>query len=89
MGNPTGKRERDRRTQLRQDWLAAHGQALPAADEDVTPDQSRALDDAFTAMQAAGLYAATSERHVSKWGIRKLLSALRGRTAEKHRRYEL
>jgi hypothetical protein len=89
MSNPTDKHERDRRDQLRRTWLAAHGEALPAADEDVTPAQARALDTAFDAMQAAGIYAKTSERHTSKWGIRKLLSALRGRRAEKHRRYEL
>ena len=89
MSNPTGKRERDRRVGLRRDWLAEHGHALPSADEDVTPEQSRALDAAFDAMQAAGLYAPTSARSESKWGIRKLLSAMRGRKAEKHRRYEL
>jgi len=62
-------------------WLRARPELLvrlPSAGQDVTPDQSEALDSAVRQMKHVRLYAPTSSADTVRWGIRALVSELRG-----------
>ena len=76
---PSGLRRRGQAARLA--WLRAWPALphLPAADEDVTAAHAAALDRAYAAMVAAGLYSQVSDPHRTRWGIRRGVSALRGR----------
>lgn len=70
------------RRQRRLEWLQANTQVLaglPAADEDVSPAGRETLERVLQRMMRLGLYSQTSEKKASRWGIRILVSELRGR----------
>jgi hypothetical protein len=73
-----------RRTAARLAWLRAWPALpqLPAADEDVTERHAAALDQAYRAMVAQGLYSPVSEPGATRWWIRRCVSALRGRPVD-------
>ncbi len=73
--------QRDRKHAQRLDWLRAEPALLarlPGVAEDVTPTQADALDAALRLMQMLRLYAPTHRPEVARWGIRLLVSELRG-----------
>jgi len=75
-----GTRRAEQRAQ-RLAWLRDHPEllaTLPSANEDVGPKQSDALDDALRRMKHLRLYAPTSAADNVRWGIRVLVSELRG-----------
>jgi hypothetical protein len=82
--------ERNQRHCARLVWLKSQPELLtrlPAADEDVTEEQHELLIKTCSWMQRLGLYSEHSESRASRWGIRRLVSELRGRRVEKMRRY--
>jgi hypothetical protein len=61
-------------------WLQAHPELLarlPGTQNDVEPDQSEALDEAWRRMKHERLYAATAATINGRWSIRKLVDELR------------
>lgn len=81
MSNTYTRDQRDARRERRLDWLRTHPhllRRLPGANEHVHAVQSVALDVAVDAMKLDGVYAQTSDRKASRWGIRLLVSMLRG-----------
>ena len=73
-----------RRQAARLAWLRAWPALphLPAADEDVTAAHAEALEHAYRAMVAHGLYSPVSEPAKTRWWIRRCVSALRGRPVD-------
>lgn len=81
MGNTTSGTQRVQRHADRLAWLLARPALLarlPSAGDDVEPAQSDALLEAQRAMMLVRLYAPTSETTNVRWGIRLLVSELRG-----------
>ena len=75
-----GTRRAEQRAQ-RLAWLRDHPELLarlPSAGDDVGPRQSAALDEALRMMKFVRLYAPTSAADNVRWGIRVLVSELRG-----------
>lgn len=63
-------------------WLQAQADLLsrlPCATDDVTDEQSALLRETFVQMKKLGLYSRTTDRHSAQWGIRLLVSELRGK----------
>lgn len=79
MSNTFNQRQRASRKGARLAWLLGSDlmHMLPGAADDVSPEQSTALELARTRMVLAGLYSPTSERRATRWGIRLLISELR------------
>lgn len=80
MANTFTRAQRQHRVAARKAWLQEQPDvlAVPGARDDVT-DQGRALlADVLERMRAAGLYARTSDEWACRWGIRLLVSELRG-----------
>ena len=77
--------------ELRLDWLRTHPALLarlPGAVQDVDPKQHEALDEALRGMKLVRLYAPTSAVDSTRWGIRLLVSELRGEhVPDKQQRY--
>ena len=79
MANTIKGSARQERHRQRLQWLRDHPEllaSLPSARMNVNHDQSRALLEAVSGMKDAGLYARTSQG--VGWGIRLLVSELRG-----------
>lgn len=81
MSNPTSGPQRHAKHAARLAWLRDHPDLLarlPGANSDVDARQYQALDEALRTMKLVQLYAPTSEAQASRWGIRLLVSELRG-----------
>jgi hypothetical protein len=79
-GNTTSGARRRAQHQQRLAWLQARPELLarlPGANDDVTPQQSSALDEALRALMLVRLYAPTSIAASVRWGIRMLVSEIR------------
>lgn len=91
MSNATKSMERALNHELRLDWLRAHPTLLarlPGAMNDLDARQAEALDEALRGMSLIRLYAPTSAADKSRWGIRLLVSELRGEPVDsKDQRY--
>jgi len=90
MSNATSSTQRAVQHAQRLDWLRAHPALLarlPGAVTAIDEAQSEALDEAFRKMQLVRLYAPTSAPDKSRWGIRLLVSELRGQAVDKAERY--
>lgn len=98
MSNVLNRAQRNHRHAARLAWLEAHPALevrLAGAHEDVSVEQSLALGEARESMVRAGLYSHTSDIKATRWGIRLLVSELRGHAVHgtdyryiKHRRYD-
>lgn len=78
MANRLTAIQRAAKHRARLAWLRPLMAQVPGAVEDVDDKKRAALDDAYTRMVRVGLYAPTSERRATRWGIRLLVSELRG-----------
>jgi hypothetical protein len=93
MTNTLNRQQRSHNRQARLAWLRAFPQFadLPSADEDVTERGRVALEDALRGLLAAGLYShsyAKVDGRSARWGIRRLVSELRGRGIRTVMRYQ-
>jgi hypothetical protein len=82
--NPASGAERSEKHARRLDWLRTWPALadLPGAADDVTPAKSEALDRVLRAMKLVKLYAPSSGPDATRWGIRLLVSELRGQHVE-------
>lgn len=80
-GNTTSGPRRLEKHAQRVDWLKAHADLLarlPGANDDVSPAQSSALDEALRGLKLVRLYAPTAAPEMLRWGIRMAVSEIRG-----------
>lgn len=80
MGNTTSGTRRLEKHAQRLDWLRAHPELLarlPSANDDVSPQQSSALDEALRGMKLVRLYAPTAAPDSLRWGIRMAVAEIR------------
>jgi hypothetical protein len=90
MANTYSSTQRLARHAARLRWLKKWSKTveLPGASQDVEDFQREALLQAHEAMVKAGLYSPTSEPRACRWGIRLLVSELRGEyVADAQQRY--
>lgn len=81
MANTQTAGQRARKRQGRREWLLARPDLfarLPGVNDDVTLVGRGALEHARIGLTAAGLYAPSSEPMATRWGIRRLVSDIRG-----------
>lgn len=80
-GNTTSGQRRLAKHAQRIDCLRAHPELLarlPGANDDVSPQQSSALDEALRLLKSVRLYAPTAAPESLRWGIRMAVSEIRG-----------
>lgn len=81
MANPQSLAQRTAKHADRLAWLQAHPDLLaklPGAGDDVDARTSEALDEALRQMKFLQLYAPSSGPVATRWGIRLLVSEIRG-----------
>lgn len=80
MGNTLTKTQRIEREQARLDYLQTHPafRAIPGRKDRVSPRQYELLSLLVKDMQMRGLYAHSCAPAICRWGIRALVSRLRG-----------
>jgi hypothetical protein len=81
MSNALSGTQRVQQHAQRIAWLIAHGYLLarlPGANDDVDDAASEALDQALRDMKHVKLWGATSQPSAVRWGIRLLVSEIRG-----------
>jgi len=81
MANPQSLAQRTAKHADRLGWLKAQPMllaCLPGANDDVTDISSQVLDDAVRQMKFLKLYAPSSGPDATRWGIRLLVSEIRG-----------
>jgi len=71
-----GSEQKARRT-ARLEWLRGHVE-LPGATGDITADQRAALETARLELVRTGLYSVGEQPKIVRWGMRLLVSELRG-----------
>jgi hypothetical protein len=59
-------------------WLRIHGADLPGAYGHITSAQQTALEAARVTLMQAGLSAKTNDPRATRWGLRRLMSEVRG-----------
>ena len=87
MTNPTNQAQRDLQHRQRLDWLRTHPAllaTLPSAARAMDLAQEAALDTAIRGMKHVALYSANAK---AEWGIRCLVSELRGEPVDTAQRY--
>ena len=90
MSNTFNRRTRDARKERRRAWLidAQFFTSIPGANNHIGSLQAEALEGVRRMMVEAGLYSTTSEKRATRWGIRLLVSEIRGEyVAGKDQRY--